>query len=378
MGIAFRPLGRLLAVLLLLGLHPLPASTLPFRLENRTEGPLAARPAFLTVTALDTAGRFERMDASGAFHLCSIRDNRIPRNGTTWCAYSFPLADFDMDVARPVISGRLYLSVGSPLLLRVDPATGGLVQPDPANPQDPNRTVPFDWVEFTVDAAGFHGNTTCVDQWCLPIRLEVLDRMGRTAGPVGLTDSRRELLGAWRREVPEPFRDLAGGGGWRILAPGHAPADGPLATSLDPFLQAFWRRCRTVPLAVPVGADTFTGRVGPDGALAFTREGDPRTYRIEGCPTTLETFRCDGVLARGDPVERALGARLGALLNRHPADPWDPGPSYETPCNAYAAFWHRHSLEGLAYGFPYDDVDGQATLLTVEEPAEVHIAFRMD
>ncbi|WP_039790882.1 beta-1,3-glucanase family protein, partial [Paenibacillus riograndensis] len=38
------------------------------------------------------------------------------------------------------------------------------------------------------------------------------------------------------------------------------------------------------------------------------------------------------------------------------------------PANYYAKFWHDHSINGLAYGFPYDDVNGQAAYLEVGDP----------
>lgn len=367
MGAPLRYAGRLLTVLLMLCLHPLAASTLPFRVANQTQGPLGGVPVYLTVTALDPEGRFQWMDSGGSFHPCRAEDAVVPRGDRDWCVYSFPLADFPMDVSAPVLSGRLYLSLGGPLYLNLDPATGGLVQPNPANPTDPNAATPYDWVEFTVDAGGFHGNTTCVDQWCLPIRLEVLDGAGVSAGPVGLDTTRADLLRAWFQEVPEPYRGLADPGRRRILAPGHAAQGSPLATLLDAPIQALWKRWRTEPLAFDIGGGTYTGRVGADGALTFRRPGDPVPLRIPRPPTTLETFRCDGVLAQGDPLTRALGARVGALLNRHPLT-----------FNHYAAFWHRHGLGGLAYGFPYDDVDGRSTYLSVPEPAEVRITFRID
>jgi beta-galactosidase len=367
MGAPLVRAGRLLAVVLVLCLHPLAAATLSFLVTNRTQGPLGGVPVYLTVTALDPEGRFQWMDAEGTFHPCRPEDAVVPRGDRNWCVYSFPLADFAMDVGRPVISGRLYLSLGGPLYLNLDAATGGLVQPNPANPTDPNAATPYDWVEFTVDGGGFHGNTTCVDQWCLPIRLEVWDRMGGSAGPVGLEASRADLLRAWSREVPEPFRGLADPGRRRILAPGHASPGSPLANLLDGGILALWERWRTEPVVFAMDGATYTGRVGEDGALTFTGAGSPGPIRIPRPPTTLETFRCDGVLAQGDPLARALGARVGALLNRHPLTR-----------NEYAAFWHRHGLDGLAYGFPYDDVDGRSTYLSVPDPAEVRIAFRID
>ena len=89
------------------------------------------------------------------------------------------------------------------------------------------------------------------------------------------------------------------------------------------------------------------------------------------------------MLARGSTLEKVLGAQLGALLNRHllqrPLDWTNPALYYQTsPCNAYAAFWHQHGLGRLAFGFPYDDVAGQATLIHLANPAELRIGFRLD
>jgi hypothetical protein len=116
-----------------------------FRLANRTQGPLASRPIFVTVTGCDEQGRMLRMDPQGAFHPCVPGDNRIPLGGATWCAYSFRLTGaFRMAAGQRLSGGRLYLSIGAPLYLRVDPASGGLVQPDTANPSDPNASTTFD------------------------------------------------------------------------------------------------------------------------------------------------------------------------------------------------------------------------------------------
>jgi hypothetical protein len=376
----------LAAFLLVCHSSALPAREGPIQviLTNGSQGPLAQVPVYVTVTGVDGAGRFLHLDSSGQFLPCLASDNAVPRDGTTWCAYSQPLVSpaLPMDPGPGVAGGRLYLSIGAPLLLRVEPATGALVQPDPANPTDPNAAILFDWVEFTLDATGFHGNTTCVDQFALPITLEALDGAGGSTGQVGLLERRTDLLRSYLAEVPPAFGALADPRGLRILAPGHAPP-GPLRAWLAPYLQEQWERYRTEPLVLTPDEGTFTGWVQPGGQLTFTRPGDPETYSIQAMPTTLETFRCDGVLAQGSPLDKVLGAQVGALLNRHllerPLDWRSAGFFYQAgPCNAYAAFWHRHGLDHLAYGFPYDDVAGQATLVHLANPAQLRIGFRVD
>jgi len=370
----------LLALLLLL--VPALAQT-PLRLafSNRTRGPLAERPVYVTVTAQDDAGRFLRMDGAGAFHPCLPADNTVPLAGRLWCAYSFPLPGaVDLDPGPDLRGGRIYLSIGAPLWLRVDAATGGLVQPDPDNGEDPNRHTLFDWAEFALDRSGLHANTTCVDQFGLPLTLRVRGRDGTVAGPVGLAGSRSDLMRDFKATVPPAFRRLVQD--LRICAPGHAP-EGPLRRHLDGYIREMWERYRREPLVLTPDQGTFTGHVEPGGVLVFTRPGDPERHLIRAMPTTLEAFRCDGPLAQGTALEKVLGAQLAAMLNRHILETpsrWRDASSYYAagPANAYARFWHQRGLGGKAYGFPYDDVNDQATLIHAADPEELDIGFRID
>lgn len=378
----FSGLGRALPLLLACALQGAPAGPC-FRLANRTQGPLAALPIYVTVTGCDAQGRMLRMDPGGVFHPCVPQDNRVPAGGTTWCAYSFPLSGpFRIAAGQTLSGGRLYLSIGAPLHLRVDPATGGLVQPDLANPSDPNAGTTFDWVEFALDASGFHGNTTCVDQFGLPIILRVRDASGTTQGPVGLAGRRSDLLREFQANAPAGFSGLADPAGKRITAPGHAQP-GTLPRHFDAYIKAMWDKYRRDPLVLTPDQGTFTGRVDALGRMVFTREGDPCPYLIRTMPTTLDAFRCDGPLAEGNSVERVLGAQIAALINRHrlesPAGWRDAGEYYQDlPSNGYARFWHERGLGNKAYGFPYDDVNDQATLVYSAHPEEIVIEFRID
>jgi hypothetical protein len=287
-----------------------------------------------------------------------------------------------MAAGQRLSGGRLYLSIGAPLYLRVDPASGGLVQPDTANPSDPNASTTFDWMEFALDASGFHGNTTCVDQFGLPITLLVRDASGFTVGPVGLKGRRSDLLREYQNAGLGDFASLMDPGGKRITAPGHAPL-GPITRHFDAYIKSMWAKYRQEPLILTPDEGTFTGRVDSLGRMVFTREGDPCSYLIRTMPTTMDAFRCDGPLAQGNGVERVLGAQVAALINRHrleaPGDWRDAGEDYNAlPSNAYAQFWHERGLKNKAYGFPYDDVNDQATLVYSAHPEEVLVEFRID
>ena len=354
-----------------------------FSFTNATTGAARDTPAYLTCIGRDSAGRFCHLDGGGRFQPCTAADNTVMKNGRAWCVYALPVAGaltLDVDAGLRVDSGRIYLSVGEPTYLRVDPATGGLVEPDPDNPSDPNRPLIYDWIEFALDASGFHGNTTCVDQFGMPVTLAVVDQASRTLGPVGITEARADLFKVWRETMPEAYQGLLDPAGRRILAPAHAPAQAGFKDYFEAYLETQWRRYRREPLVLTPEEGTFTGLVREDGRLVFTRALDPANYVIAGRPSTTEVFQCSGVLARGNGLERVLGAQLAAMLNRHVDDPlsWrNAGDYYRlSPCNDYARFWHQHSLGGKAYGFPYDDVNDQSPSLSTNAPKEILVAFR--
>jgi hypothetical protein len=79
--------------------------------------------------------------------------------------------------------------------------------------------------------------------------------------------------------------------------------------------------------------------------------------------------------AAGVPVAKQLQiqAQLCAALNRHVAgnaSQWATSSAYYSaaPTNYYSQFWHAHSINGLTYGFPYDDVDGYSSSLIGTNP----------
>jgi hypothetical protein len=354
-----------------------------FSFSNATLGPGSATPVYAVCTGLDAAGRFCHLDRNGRFLPCSAADNVVPKDGQSWCAYGIPLQDtpfLDLDRNQAIASGRLYLSVGAPLYLRVDAATGGLVQPDPANPADPNHPIRFDWIEFALDGTGFHGNTTCVDQFGLPIAMTVFDRADpkRPMGQVGITEARSALFAAYRAAMPPAFAGLADAQDLRILAPAHGAfaATGSERDYLRGYIDQMWRKYRSEPLELTPDEGRFTGKVDAKDQIVFTRQGDGAGFLIRGKPTSAEVFL-------GNGVEKVLGAQIAAMLNRHVLETplaWRDAAGYyqRDPCNRYAQFWHEHSLGGRAYGFAYDDVNDQSPSLATPAPLEIRLSYRWD
>jgi hypothetical protein len=364
--------------------------TIQFTFQNLTPSPARDTEVYITCTAAAPNGGFQRLDKDGTLRPCSPADNVIPHQGRLWADYAIKLSEapsIRIPMDKPMDSARLYLSVGAPLWIRIDETSGGIVQPAPSNPTDPNNDIIYDWVEFALDRTGFHGNTTCVDQFGMPVTLAVRDRSNpdRLLGPLGIAKSRSSVLADYAAIMPQMFQGLVVPGGYRILAPAQDPRfrEGGLGGFFDDYITAMWEKYRREPLVLTPEEGTFTGRVEDDGRLALTRPGDSTRYLIQRKPTTSEVFLCDGVLAQGNSLEKVLGAQIGAMINRHILEnplAWRSPDTYfqAGPSNAYAWFWHTQSLEGKAYGFPYDDVNDQSPSLATAAPMEIIIGFRWD
>ncbi len=198
----------------------------------------------------------------------------------------------------------------------------GFAGPDINNPNDPNINVYFDFIEFTIDATGYHGNTTRVDMFGFPIQHRLVNVEGnydRTVGELEV-ETRSGLFSKFSKEVPSQFTSLG-----TIQAPYRivAPVRGSFA-------------------AGGVNANYFAGYSG------FS---------------TQDILRCDGAVTN---------AQTCAAINRHvyTDNNWNIVGNYyqAAPANYYSKFWHTHAIDGLAYGFAYDDVNNQAAYLETSRP----------
>ncbi|WP_063770137.1 discoidin domain-containing protein [Streptacidiphilus melanogenes] len=212
-------------------------------------------------------------------------------------------------------SGRMYFYLGSP------------------------NSKYFDFIEFTVGAGVFNGNTTRVDAWGLPIamRLHASDGYDVQVGDTQqvFDESRTQVFSDFQSAVPQEFKVLAQTQApYRIIAPGS-----------DPSFQTGG-----------VNANYFTAYANSVGVNE----------------TTSNIFGCAGTLASN--------AAECAALNRHvatlPQAQWsDPSQYYQgAPANYYAKFWHDHAINGLAYGFPYDDYAGQSSYISHANPQWLEVA----
>ena len=174
-----------------------------------------------------------------------------------------------------------------------------------------------DFIEFTVQPAMFYGNTTRVEAFGLKLamRLHAHDGFDMSVGENEGTfaESREATFQRYRDSVPNEFKHLADvQAPYRILAPWQDAAFKPGGASANYF-----------------------GDVGVS------------TYDILACagPLANDPNRC-------------------AALNR----------GQSGPANYYAKFWHDVAIGGLAYGFAYDDVGGQSSLISHGNPQYLLVA----
>ncbi|WP_150273844.1 glycoside hydrolase family 64 protein [Paenibacillus tepidiphilus] len=302
-----------------------PSGQISLKLMNGTGGAYADSQIYWGVLGINPAnGKWSYLDLNGNLLPISNALNdtagHLTKNGINYANIYHKVSDAAWAKLPKITSGRMFLSAGSPLYIKTYDT--GFAGPDINNPTDPNRDIYFDFVEFTVDATGYHGNTTRVDGFGFPIQHRLVNLAGNFDQTVGELESetRAGLFTKYQNEVPSAFKSLATvQAPYRIVAPIH-------------------------------------GSFAPGGANA--------NYFAGYSPySTQDILRCDGALT---------DAATAAAINRHvyTAGDWNNVSNYykAAPANYYAKFWHDHSINGLAYGFPYDDVNGQAAYLEVGDP----------
>jgi hypothetical protein len=389
-----------------------------FNIVNGTQGKYTDDKVYFVIIGKDwVTKQFVRADMRGNLLPLSLADNTIPVPGrdVPFADYSITLAQTKSIMLPPIESARVYMSVGKPVLMQVNTnILGQIAYAAPAleNPTDPNLGVLFDFAEFNINRAsdanpGIYINTGRVDFFGFPVQLRVtgLDGFDATVGEP-LSETRDELFARYSLEVPSEFKSLALApyAPNRIIAPAHATFDngvdvqtgaqvrtrGANATYLDAYITQVWNQYKTQDLVINLpGWPTFTGRIGADNVLTFS--DGLGSYKIRKQPTTTEVMLGNGVLddATGTTIDTPQGklahdkqlqlqAQMCAALNRHVAhltfDKWWNGAFFYPAgslANWYVKFWHEHSLNGLSYGFSYDDVGGFSPSIYAPSPVTV-------
>lgn len=355
----------------LIPLQPNMEMTIQF--VNNTRGAYSNDRIWICVIGRNQAQQFSYLKPDG--NLVPITANQ------TSADWSFRLSDISgFQVPQNMSSARLYISMDNRVVMRgiVDGSGNiGIVQPDLNNSADPNSTLIFDWIEYTVAPGAFWGNTTQVDQFGFPIVMEMFNDAGSSYTSfkkVGISKTREEIFSAFEQLPQTEFRTLVKRP-YRIIAPckGEFRVGRNYGTYMQSYVDQVWNYYKTNTLSFNHPLGYFNGRVLSDDRFEFTRASDGAKFYIARKPNNDEVFEGSGVLASGNTVELAIQAQICAAFNRHvvqdPANWANPGAYYKSgPANYYAKFWHDNSINPLAYGFCYDDVADQSSLIESHAP----------
>ena len=350
---------------------PLRDDRIAIELNNKTNGKYSDSEIYWCILGNNENNQLCYMDKDGNMIPASESLNTVEVNGTKYANIYHTLAESDHVYAPTIRSGRMYLSYGKPVYVKFNGSTG-YAGPDLNNPGDVNANTLFEFAEFTIEGKHYWGNTTRVDYFCFPMVTRLIggSLYGGYDNVVGDVGTRDEIFTAFKNEVPNEYKSLVRDD--RIIAPCKSTFNvGKInGNYFDNYINEFWNKYANEDLRFSSESGSFVGRV-VGNQMRFTREGDSTVYYVDK-PNTQEVLEGKGAFDRGNGVEKAIEAQLCAAFNRGVAtepDKWyTPSQYYKNSvANFYAGFFHEHSVLGKAYGFCYDDVNDQSTLLQYDK-----------
>ena len=198
----------------------------------------------------------------------------------------------------------------------------------------------YDYIEYVASTGTltWNGNTTRIDAWRLPtaVRMHCADGTDQTIGDSyqEFYQPRQSIFDEFTNEVPVEFAGLATHDFANIWAPSTSPVNyfntgGPYANYFDAY----------------------------ENSVAAAQTGAPAVS------STFNIFAGTGAGMSSNPTYcSAINRHCGTL----PQSAWTNPANYYTaaPCNYYSKFMHRRSLHNLCYGYTYDDVAGQSSLVS--------------
>ena len=140
------------------------------------------------------------------------------------------------------MSGRIYFAIGDKAKIKMvadagQPAGNGMQLPAGWVSGDPNYNVIHDWIEFTFNNTGIWANTTNVDMFSIPMKLEVIGNSTQSTGELK-ANGRANVFAALRANpsfqnliINDGTRDL------RALAPPKGGSSRFSATYFDNYIK---------------------------------------------------------------------------------------------------------------------------------------------
>ncbi|AYE96724.1 PE domain-containing protein [Mycobacterium paragordonae] len=341
---------------------------------------LSNSEVYLTLLGQTTPGQWSWIDQNGiAHHIDSSAANapgHLTYNGVNYANMSFTLDQTgNFSIPSEFQGGRIFMSMKNPLYIGIAADNSGWAGLDPANPADPNYNTVYDWYEMTYKygSVAFGGNTTQVDQFGMPFSFELGQSSTGFDATRGITLTRAQVFQQYAASVPAEFQALVlhdgTGDPLRILAPRSATPGG-LASWLDQPINDFWSNYQAHQFIYDGPGYTVTGNIDGGGLFHYnvTPDGGATSTYTMVKPTTAQVFASNGPFVGADQ-QGAFLAELNAAFNRGVAiapDQWANVAAYYPTggrWNNWAQFFHTNSIANLAYGFPFDDVNNQSSVL---------------
>jgi len=172
------------------------------QLRNTTNGKWRDDQIFVAVIGRDPATQvFSWVKPDGTLTAASEADNDGPghltKNGQNYPNYFFTLAQAKLLKLPKMDSGRIFVSIGEPMYIKILKAADGSIGfagPNPLNATDPNIDVHYDWYEFTWNDNAIFINTTQVDQFSIPLSLDVYGGDKTRHESSGITQTRAQIF----------------------------------------------------------------------------------------------------------------------------------------------------------------------------------------
>ena len=350
---------------------PMKNDRIAIELNNKTNGKYSDNEIYWCIVGKNANNQLCYLDKDGNMIPASESLNTVQIGNDKYANIYHTLAEADYVYTPTIRSGRMYISYGKPVYLKFV-GTTGYAGPDLNNPGDVNANTLFEFAEFTIEGKFYWGNTTRVDYFCFPMitRLVGSATYGGYDKVVGDIGTRDEIFNAFKNEAPEAFKTLVRDD--RIMAPCKSKFNvgEKYGNYFDNYINEFWNKYSRETLQFSTEAGNFTGRV-VGNQMQFTKANDSTVYTIDK-PTTQDVLEGKGAFDKGNGTEKAIEAQLCAAFNRgvatEPDKYYKPSEYYKNSVNNfYAGFFHRHSVLGFAYGFCYDDVNDQSTLLQYDK-----------
>ncbi|GLZ31666.1 sugar hydrolase [Lentzea sp. NBRC 105346] len=359
--------------------------------------PAQAAPSLLPLTVQNSSGRGDAV----YLYVTGVMNGRlgyVNANGqfTAWSGGSIPPSPApDVSIPGPgnggsrtlqiplgLAGGRLWMSFGQKIKFFLVP--GGLVQPAPWAPGDPNRDILFDWSEFTYDNGGLWLNSSQVDMFSVPHAVEVTASNG-TVKRTG------QLVAGGRNRIFD--QHLALGGDWarlvynrlRVLNPSKGIDAGLFSGSYySGYVSSAWSTYGAQTLTVVPYENQPTNRFTcrTSGGVLNCNNASGGFVASFQQPSTRDVFNCDGRLAAPNNDVGAISRSLCAALNRstlgylHTQPTTNASQFYtRSITNHYSKIIHSNMVDGKAYGFAFDDVGHFESLVHDPNPRSARVTL---